>query len=74
MAHEPVFEHAMLREISEQPQALSATVEHDLHDGNLNAEVFRDAAEAFRRDGGHAGRAASKAKSESTTSSKKRNR
>lgn len=48
MANEPVFEHAMLREIFEQPQALSATVEHNLRDGNLNAEVFRDAAEAFR--------------------------
>ena len=38
----------MLREIFEQPQALCATVEHNLRDGNLNAEIFRDAAEAFR--------------------------
>lgn len=38
----------MLREIFEQPQALSATVEHSLRNGNLNAEVFRDATEALR--------------------------
>lgn len=38
----------MLREIFEQPQALSATVEHALRNGNLNADLFRDAAETFR--------------------------
>lgn len=48
MPTEQMFEHAMLREIFEQPKALSATLEHAVHNGNLNSEVFRDAAETFR--------------------------
>jgi glutamine---fructose-6-phosphate transaminase (isomerizing) len=42
------FEHAMLKEIFEQPQALAATASHYLENGNLNAEAFRQAAETFR--------------------------
>lgn len=48
MSTEPVFEHAMLREIFEQPAALAAMMERGLNDGNLDAETFRDAAETFR--------------------------
>lgn len=42
------FEHAMLKEIFEQPTALAATLERALRDGNLNADTFRDATEALR--------------------------
>ncbi len=48
MDTERAFKHAMLREIFEQPEALKATLEHDLRKGNLNPETFRDAAETFR--------------------------
>lgn len=48
MSTEPLFEHAMLREIFEQPKALAATLEHALQSGNLNSDIFRDAAETFR--------------------------
>lgn len=42
------FEHAMLKEIFEQPAALAATLEHALRDGNLIAETFQNATEALR--------------------------
>lgn len=42
------FPHAMLREIYEQPDALRATIAHNLNGNQLNPEVFQDATEAFR--------------------------
>lgn len=48
MVSEQKFEHAMLREIFEQPEALSAMMKHVLSGGNLDPELFRDAAEIFR--------------------------
>lgn len=48
MHTEQMFEHAMLREIFEQPAALTAMMEHALSNGNLAPETFRDAAEIFR--------------------------
>jgi glucosamine--fructose-6-phosphate aminotransferase (isomerizing) len=42
------FEHAMLKEIFEQPAALAKTLEHALRDGNLIAEAFQNATEALR--------------------------
>jgi len=42
------FEHAMLREIFEQPEALAATLEHAVSEGNLAAETFRAATEVLR--------------------------
>jgi glucosamine--fructose-6-phosphate aminotransferase (isomerizing) len=44
----PTFEHAMLREIYEQPKALADTVEHYAPQGRLASEVFEAAAEAMR--------------------------
>ena len=46
-----VFEHAMLREIYEQPRALAETIDHYAPNGKLAAEVFQPVAEALR---GHA--------------------
>lgn len=48
MRADRVFEHAMLKEIFEQPEALAATMEHALRGGNLNAETFGDVTEALR--------------------------
>ena len=47
MQQDQHFEHAMLKEIFEQPQALAATASHYLENGNLNAEAFRQAANVF---------------------------
>jgi len=43
-----VFEHAMLREIYEQPRALADTIEHYAPNGKLATEVFQPVAEALR--------------------------
>lgn len=43
-----VFPHAMLREIYEQPEALSATVERYAPDGSLSADAFPSIAEILR--------------------------
>ncbi len=42
------FAHAMLREIYEQPDALRATLAHNLDGNQLKPAVFQDATEAFR--------------------------
>lgn len=42
------FAHAMLREIYEQPEALRATLAHNLEGSQLRGTVFQDALEAFR--------------------------
>ncbi len=44
----PVFEHAMLREIYEQPRALADTIERYAPDGKLATEVFQPVADALR--------------------------
>ena len=44
----PVFEHEMLREIYEQPQALADTIERYAPDGKLATEVFQPVADALR--------------------------
>src|SRR6202021_2140401 len=43
-----VFEHAMLREIYEQPRALADTIEHYAPNGKLATEVFQPVADALR--------------------------
>jgi glucosamine--fructose-6-phosphate aminotransferase (isomerizing) len=43
------FPHAMLREIYEQPQALSATIEHYVPGGASTAEIFQPAVDALGR-------------------------
>jgi glutamine---fructose-6-phosphate transaminase (isomerizing) len=43
------FPHAMLREIYEQPQALTATIERYVPGGASTAETFQPVAEAFGR-------------------------
>jgi glutamine---fructose-6-phosphate transaminase (isomerizing) len=43
-----VFEHEMLREIYQQPQALADTIEHYAPGGKLATEVFQPVAEALR--------------------------
>jgi glucosamine--fructose-6-phosphate aminotransferase (isomerizing) len=43
------FPHAMLREIYEQPQALSETIEHYVPGGASTAEVFQPAIDALGR-------------------------
>lgn len=48
MQNEQPFPHAMLKEIFEQPQALAETTKYYLEAGNLKADVFRQAADAFR--------------------------
>jgi glutamine---fructose-6-phosphate transaminase (isomerizing) len=45
----PVFTHAMLREIYEQPQALAATIEHYVPGGPSTAETFQPAVDALGR-------------------------
>lgn len=45
---DPRFPHAMLRELYEQPQALSATVDFFLRGTNLNFDHFHAAGEAMR--------------------------
>ena len=40
-AADPIFEHAMLREIYEQPRALAETIEHYAPQGGLMTETFR---------------------------------
>ena len=42
-----VFEHEMLREIYQQPQALADTIEHYAPNGKLAADVFQPVAEAL---------------------------
>lgn len=42
------FEHAMLKEIFEQPEALANTAKYYIEGGNLKADAFRQAADAFR--------------------------
>ncbi len=44
----PVFEHAMLREIYQQPAALADTIERYAPNGKLAAEVFQPVADALR--------------------------
>ncbi len=48
MQAERKFEHAMLKEIFEQPEALAATLKHAVSEGNLTPETFRAATEALR--------------------------
>ena len=43
-----VFEHEMLREIYQQPQALADTIEHYAPGGKLATEVFQPVADALR--------------------------
>src|SRR5271170_4590299 len=43
-----IFPHAMLREIYEQPEAITATLEHYLLKASLNPEAFKALAEALR--------------------------
>jgi glutamine---fructose-6-phosphate transaminase (isomerizing) len=43
-----VFPHAMLQEIYEQPEAISATIERYAADGSLNADAFPSIAEILR--------------------------
>jgi glutamine---fructose-6-phosphate transaminase (isomerizing) len=43
-----MFEHAMLREIYEQPRALADTIEHYAPNGKLATEVFQPVADALR--------------------------
>lgn len=45
---ERIFAHSMLREIYEQPEALSAVLGAYLLDGSLNRETFQAVAEALR--------------------------
>jgi glutamine---fructose-6-phosphate transaminase (isomerizing) len=47
-ATDPIFEHAMLREIYEQPRALGETIEHYAPQGGLMTETFRPVADALR--------------------------
>lgn len=42
------FPHAMLREIFEQPEALTATIERYAPDASINADAFPDIAEILR--------------------------
>ena len=42
------FEHAMLREIYEQPRALADTIEHYAPNGKLATDVFQPVADALR--------------------------
>jgi glucosamine--fructose-6-phosphate aminotransferase (isomerizing) len=44
----PVFEHAMLREIYDQPRALAETIEHYVPEAGLMTETFRSTADALR--------------------------
>ena len=44
----PTFEHAMLREIYDQPKALADAIEHYAPSQGLATEVFQRAAEAMR--------------------------
>jgi glucosamine--fructose-6-phosphate aminotransferase (isomerizing) len=44
----PVFEHAMLREIYQQPAALADTIERYAPNGKLAADVFQPVADALR--------------------------
>ncbi|SEF74524.1 glucosamine--fructose-6-phosphate aminotransferase (isomerizing) [Bryocella elongata] len=48
LAHAQGFEHAMLREIYEQPAALERTLDHYLVQNTLKPEAFGGAAEVFR--------------------------
>jgi glucosamine--fructose-6-phosphate aminotransferase (isomerizing) len=48
MHHDRHFEHSMLKEIFEQPQALASTANYYLEGGNLKADAFRQATDAFR--------------------------
>ena len=43
------FQHAMLREIYEQPDALARTLEHYVADGRIHMTALTDAAECFRK-------------------------
>jgi len=43
-----IFEHAMLREIYEQPRALADTIEHYAPNGKLATAVFQPVADALR--------------------------
>ena len=43
-----VFEHEMLREIYQQPQALADTIEHYAPGGKQATEVFQPVADALR--------------------------
>ena len=43
-----IFEHAMLREIYEQPRALAETIEHYAPNGKLATDVFQPVADALR--------------------------
>jgi glutamine---fructose-6-phosphate transaminase (isomerizing) len=45
----PIFPHAMLREIYEQPQALSVTIEHYIPGGPSTAETFQPVVDALGR-------------------------
>ena len=44
----PIFEHEMLREIYEQPQALADTIERYAPDAGLTTDVFQPVADALR--------------------------
>ncbi len=48
MTSTALFEHAMLREIYEQPRALADTIEHYAPNGKLAADVFQPVADALR--------------------------
>src|SRR6201996_8545588 len=43
------FDHAMLREIYEQPDALVRTLEHYVNDARIQMKALTDAAECFRK-------------------------
>jgi glucosamine 6-phosphate synthetase-like amidotransferase/phosphosugar isomerase protein len=43
-----IFEHAMLREIYEQPRALADTIERYAPNGKLATDVFQPVADALR--------------------------
>src|SRR5580704_6225394 len=43
------FQHAMLREIYEQPDALARTMEQYVADGHIEMKALTDAAECFRK-------------------------
>ena len=43
-----VYPHAMLREIYEQPEALTATIDHYMPGGRFNADAFRAVPDALR--------------------------
>jgi glucosamine--fructose-6-phosphate aminotransferase (isomerizing) len=49
MSESRTFEHAMLREIFEQPAAIEATLARYVRGETLNAESFGSAAECFRK-------------------------